>query len=179
VGGARAGCYVRPGAPALAGGGRPISSTLVRELLDRGDVASAATLLGRPPSIRGTVVHGFERGRALGYPTANLSHEVEGFIPADGVYAARLIVDGRTMPAAVSVGNNPTFDGVPDKQVEAHVLDEVLDLYDKTVTIDFIDYIRPMSRFPDVDALVRQMNADEQRVRRILAMPVRRQRPDR
>ncbi len=171
--GVSAGFEVRQVDQALADGGRPVSSTLVRELLDRGEVAGAATLLGRPPSIRGTVVHGFERGRALGYPTANLSHEVEGFIPADGVYAARLTVDGRTMPAAVSVGNNPTFDGVPDKQVEAHVLDEVLDLYDKTVTIDFIDYIRPMNRFPDVDALVRQMNADEQRVRRILAVPDR------
>jgi riboflavin kinase/FMN adenylyltransferase len=171
--GAREGFEVRQVDQALADGDRPISSTLLRELLDRGDVRSATSLLGRPPSIRAAVVHGFQRGRTLGYPTANLAHEVEGFVPADGVYAARLIVAGRSMPAAVSIGNNPTFDGVPDKQVEAHVLDQVLDLYGSTVTLEFIDYIRPMNKFPDVDALVAQMNADEQRIRSILGAPAR------
>jgi riboflavin kinase/FMN adenylyltransferase len=173
--GKAAGFEVRQIDQALADDVHPISSTLIRAMLDRGDVSGAARLLGRAPSIRGTVVHGFERGRALGYPTANLSSELEGLIPADGVYAARLTVDGRTMPAAVSIGNNPTFDGVPDKQVEAHVLDQVLDLYDKTVSLEFVDYIRPMIRFPDVDALVARMNADEEQIRRILDVPARRQ----
>jgi riboflavin kinase/FMN adenylyltransferase len=175
--GRSAGFEVRQIDQALADDEHPISSTLIRQLLDRGDVVGAAALLGRAPSIRGTVVHGFERGRTLGYPTANLSREVEGLVPADGVYAALLTVDGRTMPAAVSIGNNPTFEGVPEKQVEAHVLDEVLDLYDKVVTVEFVDYIRPMNRFPDVDALVSQMNADEQQVRRILGVAARPQRP--
>ncbi len=162
---------MRPIERALADGERPISSTLVRERMDRGDVTGATALLGRQPSVRATVVHGFERGRTLGYPTANLSHEVEGFVPADGVYAARLTLDGRTMPAAVSVGNNPTFDGVPEKQIEAHVLDETIDLYGKKVVLHFVEYIRPMKKFPDADALVAQMRADELRIRSILGAP--------
>ncbi|MES2170763.1 MAG: bifunctional riboflavin kinase/FAD synthetase [Actinomycetota bacterium] len=169
--GARHGFEVRPIERALADGERPISSTLVRERMDRGDVTGATALLGRQPSVRATVVHGFERGRTLGYPTANLSHEVEGFVPADGVYAARLTLDGRTMPAAVSVGNNPTFDGVPEKQIEAHVLDETIDLYGKKVVLHFVEYIRPMKKFPDADALVAQMRADELRIRSILGAP--------
>ena len=160
-------------ADSLAEEGQPVSSTLIRTLLDAGDVASATTLLGREPEVRAIVVHGSERGRALGYPTANLARNPEGFIPADGVYAARLTVDGRTMPAAVSIGNNPTFEGVPDKQVEAHVLDETLDLYDKTVTVHFVDYVRPMEKFRDMDALAVQMQADERRIRQILHVPQR------
>jgi riboflavin kinase / FMN adenylyltransferase len=152
----------------VVSGQRRASSTWMRELLDAGEVAEAARLLERPPSIRATVVGGHQRGRELGYPTANLSHEVEGFVPADGVYAARLVVDGERYGAAVSIGNNPTFEGVPDKTVEAHALDQSFDLYGKTVGLEFIEYIRPMNKFPDADALVRQMNADELRIRRIL-----------
>lgn len=150
-----------------------VSSTLVRNLLSEGRVREATRLLGRPPAVRGIVVHGQERGRAMGYPTANLSQSHEGFIPADGIYAARLTVDDRTMPAAVSVGNNPTFDGVPDKQVEAHVLDETLDLYERSVVIEFVDRIRPMLKFADVDGLIARMNDDERRIRNVLGMPVR------
>ncbi len=157
----------------LVEGDRSVSSTLVRDLLGEGRVRDAAAVPGRAPSVRSVVVHGQERGRALGYPTANLSPDLEGFIPADGVYAARLTVEGRTMPAAVSIGNNPTFDGVPDKQVEAHVLDETLDLYGKTVSLEFVDYVRPMARFSDIDALVAQMNEDERRIRQILGVPAR------
>ncbi|MCU1423349.1 MAG: bifunctional riboflavin kinase/FAD synthetase [Microbacteriaceae bacterium] len=155
----------------VADAGQPVSSTLIRDLLARGDVRSAAELLGRPPAVRAIVVHGEMRGRALGYPTANLSPDHEGLIPADGVYAAHLTVDGRTMPAAVSIGNNPTFEGVPDKQVEAHVLDEDLDLYGRRVQVDFVDYVRPMVKFDGIDALKAQMSLDEQRVREILNVP--------
>ncbi len=154
--------------PVVAGEGQPVSSTLIRALLNAGEVAEASALLGREPQVSATVVHGSERGRQLGYPTANLARDSEGFIPADGVYAARLTVDGSTMPAAVSIGNNPTFEGVPDKQVEAHVLDETLDLYDKTVTVHFVEYVRPMLKFADMDALAVQMQADELRIRQIL-----------
>ena len=117
------------------------------------------------------VVHGAQRGRELGYPTANLAPDVEGFIPADGVYAAWLSVEGARYGAAVSIGNNPTFDGVPEKQIEAHVLDQKLDLYDRRVEIAFVDYIRPMKKFDNVDALVQQMGADEQRIRDLLGYP--------
>lgn len=154
-------------------GDRPVSSTLLRERLEAGDVVGAAALLGRIPSVRGIIVHGAERGRELGYPTANLEQHSEGYIPADGVYAARFTVDGRTMPAAVSIGNNPTFEGVRAKQVEAHVLDETLDLYDKLATVEFIEYVRPMLKFDGVDSLIVQMTADEERIRQILNVRAR------
>lgn len=153
--------------------GAPVSSTLVRSLLSRGDIRRATTLLGRAPEVRAIVVRGQQRGRELGYPTANLSPALEGFIPADGVYAARIIIEGKPMPAAVSVGNNPTFDGVPAKQVEAHVLDADLDLYDAMVTLQFVDYVRPMLKFLDVEGLIVQMKLDEVRVREILGVPGR------
>ena len=150
---------------------RKVSSTWVREALSAGDVATAATLLGRLPSIRAEVVHGLQRGRELGYPTANLSPEVEGFIPADGVYAAWLVVDGQRYGAAVSIGNNPTFEGIPDKQVEAHAFDQSFDLYGRTVEVEFVEYIRGMQKFSGADELARQMASDEQRIRAILGVP--------
>lgn len=155
----------------VTSGERRASSTWIRELLSSGQVAEATRLLGRPPSIRSTVVGGHQRGRSMGYPTANLSHDVEGFVPADGVYAANIVIDGERFGAAVSIGNNPTFEGVADKTVEAHVLDASLDLYGKTVELEFVEYIRPMNKFADVAALVTQMNADELRIRSILGQP--------
>ena len=154
-------------------GDRVISSTWIRNLLAEGRVAEAATLLERLATVRGIVVPGERRGRELGYPTANLARSVEGFVPADGVYAAYATVDGRTMPAAVSIGNNPTFVGVPDRQIEAHLLDEDLDLYGKTVEIAFVEYIRGMEKFASVGQLVSQMTLDEARVRELLGVPAR------
>lgn len=150
---------------------RRVSSTWIRELLDAGDVADAAIPLGRLHSIRSTVVHGEQRGRELGYPTANLSPEIEGFIPRDGVYAAWATVAGRRYGAAVSIGNNPTFDGVPQKQVEAHLLDQNLDIYGETIELEFVRYIRAMNKFPSADALAEQMRVDEDRIRTILDLP--------
>lgn len=166
--GARLGFEVRSVEAMKSGGQRRVSSTWIRRLLSEGKVAAAARLLGRAPAVRGVVVRGEQRGRALGYPTANLSPELEGFIPADGVYAGWLTVDGRTLPAAASVGNNPTFDGVPDQRVEAHVLDTELDLYDKTVELSFVEWIRGMEKFDSVDDLVARMRQDEVRARRVL-----------
>ena len=154
-------------------GDRVISSTWIRDLLAEGRVAEAATLLERRATVRGIVVPGERRGRELGYPTANLARSVEGYVPADGVYAAYVTVDGRTMPAAVSIGNNPTFAGVPDKQIEAHLLDEDLDLYGKVVEIAFVKYIRGMEKFASVDELVTQMTHDEADVRHLLGIPER------
>jgi riboflavin kinase/FMN adenylyltransferase len=149
---------------------RRVSSTWIRELLDEGDVAGAAVPLGRLHSIRSTVVHGEQRGRELGYPTANLSPDIEGFIPRDGVYAAWATVRGHRYGAAVSIGNNPTFEGVPQRQVEAHLLDQKLDLYGETIELEFVDYIRPMNKFPSAEALAEQMRVDEERIRAILGM---------
>jgi riboflavin kinase/FMN adenylyltransferase len=147
---------------------RRASSTWIRELLERGEVAAAAVPLGRLHTVRSIVVRGEQRGRELGYPTANLSPAVEGFIPRDGVYAAWATVPTGRFGAAVSIGNNPTFDGVPQKQVEAHLLDQNLNLYGEAIELQFVDYIRPMYKFDSADALARQMRIDEEQVREIL-----------
>ncbi len=150
-------------------GGRRVSSTWIRDLLAEGDVAHAARLLGHVPAVRGVVVHGAARGRELGFPTANLSPESDGLIPADGVYAGWLTDEGVRYPAAISVGNNPTFEGVPQKQVEAYVLDEDLDLYDHRVEIAFVERIRGMVAFSGVEPLIAQITADVERARAILS----------
>jgi len=148
---------------------RRSSSTWIRELIAAGRVHEAGELLGRPPAIRSRVVPGEQRGRELGYPTANLDPDIEGMLPLDGVYAAWATVRGERYGAAVSIGNNPTFDGIPQHQVEAHLLDQKLDLYDHAIQLEFVEYIRPMNRFDGVDALVEQLQADEKRIRAVLA----------
>ncbi|WP_066519366.1 bifunctional riboflavin kinase/FAD synthetase [Curtobacterium ammoniigenes] len=150
---------------------RRVSSTWIRELLSEGRVADAAHLLGHEHAVRGVVVHGNERGRAMNYPTANISPTSEGFIPADGVYAARVLHRGTVYPAAVSVGNNPTFVGVRAKQIEAHLLDVDLDLYDDTITVFFVKYVRPMVAFESMDALAAQMQRDDRAIRAVLGVP--------
>ncbi len=147
---------------------RRASSTWIRELLTAGRVREAAALLGRAPSIRSRVVHGAQRGRELGYPTANLDAAIEGMLPADGVYAAWATVDGERYGAAVSIGNNPTFDGIPQHQVEAHLLDQELDLYDKTIELAFVDRVRGMKKFDSADVLAGQLAADELVIRDLL-----------
>ncbi len=146
--------------------GRRWSSSWVRELLAEGDVAGAARVLGHMHRIRGTVEHGFKRGRELGFPTANLSEDVEGVIPGDGVYAGWLVrqVPGTTagefLPAAISVGTNPQFDG-EKRTVEAHVLGRSdLNLYGERVAVTFVSKIRPMMTFDSLDDLLCQMDDD-------------------
>lgn len=152
---------------------RRVSSTWIREALSTGDVQTAARLLGRAPSVWGEVVHGLKRGRELGYPTANLSADLEGFVPADGVYAGWLVdIEGgrrTSYPAAISVGTNPTFDDVHARQVEAYVLDETdLDLYGHHVEVRFVERVREMTAFDGIDALLVQMADDVERTRQIL-----------
>jgi riboflavin kinase / FMN adenylyltransferase len=150
-------------------GGRRVSSTWVRELLAEGDVRHATELLGHTPTVSGIVVHGAARGRELGFPTANLTPESEGLIPADGVYAGWLTDAGTRYPAAISVGDNPTFEGVAKKQVEAYVLDRELDLYDHVVDIEFVERIRGMVAFTNIPDLIDTIRSDVDRSREILA----------
>lgn len=145
--------------------GRRVSSTWIREALDLGRVREANEMLGRRHLLRGDVVRGFQRGRALGFPTANLGTPVEGFIPADGVYAAIAHVDAGTYSAAVSIGHNPTFEGVQAKTVEAYLLDVDLDLYDRPIALELVDFVRPMHRFDGLDQLVAQMHRDVEQTR--------------
>jgi riboflavin kinase/FMN adenylyltransferase len=147
-----------------------ISSTYIRERVAVGEVEVAATALGRLHLVEGPVVRGDARGRALGFPTANLAISDGIAIPADGVYAGWLTRPGgdRSM-AAISVGTNPTFDGTV-RRVEAYVIDEGhdLDLYDEHVVVEFAHRLRGMERFDDVDALVEQMTHDVERSREAL-----------
>ena len=160
------------------GAGRRVSSTWIRELLAEGDVETAAKLLGRPASMWGEVEHGLKRGRELGFPTANLASDHEGFVPADGVYAGWLIDEGSAdglrsgvrYPAAISIGVNPHFGDVPVRLVEAYVLDETdLDLYGHRVEVQFVRRIRGMAAFEGIDALVAQITDDVRRVRAALS----------
>jgi len=154
------------GVPLLAEHGVTISSSGIRDLLNQGDVTGAAEDLGRPHRVEGVVVRGQQRGRALGFPTANLETAAYTAIPADGVYAgwlARLDADGQEeqrWPAAISVGTNPTFDG-RERMVEAYALDrDDLDLYGTHVAVDFAARLRGMVRFDSAAALTEQMCRD-------------------
>lgn len=147
-----------------------VSSTYVRRRLVEGDVAAATRVLGRYHLSEGPVVRGDARGRDLGYPTANLGLPAGMAIPADGVYAGWLTrPDGIRLPSAISVGTNPTFDGV-ERRVEAYVLDttEWLELYDEHVVIEYVEVLRGMVKFDSVDALVEQMARDVENTRAAL-----------
>ena len=155
--------------------GRRWSSSWVRTCLAEGDVTGAADVLGRHHRLDATVVHGDHRGRELGYPTANLGPDLEGLAPADGVYAGLLSLRDDVgdplgaVPAAVSIGTNPQFDGV-ERRVEAYVLDrDDLDLYGRAVRVELVDRLRGTERFADVDALVAQIGRDVDRTRARLA----------
>ena len=152
------------------GSGRRASSSWVREALAAGNVREASEVLGYQPAVRSVVVPGERRGRELGFPTANLAPGPEGLIPADGVYAGWLTVGGDRYPAAISVGNNPTFDGVPARQVEAYVLDQDFDLYGKTVEVAFVDRLRGMEKYSTVDELIEQLGDDVRQTRLVLGV---------
>lgn len=169
--------------PGADGGAGRISSSAVRAALLTGDVDSAARMLGRPHAVTDVVRHGFQRGRELGFPTANLGPEPSGLVPADGVYAGTLTVTVRhpahhdvapleRAPATISIGTNPTFpaaDGAPTRTVEAHVLGESdLDLYGDTVRLELIAFQRPTVRFDSAAALIAQMREDVEVTRRTL-----------
>jgi riboflavin kinase/FMN adenylyltransferase len=159
---------------ALDGGPQVWSSTYVRTCLAAGDIEGAAEALGRPYSVVGVVVEGEHRGRELGYPTANVPTQGRA-APADGVYAGWLTrldeADDTPLPAAISVGTNPTFDGERERRVEAYVLDRTdLELYGEQVEISFVSRIRGMVKFDGVDALIETMADDVERTRKLLGL---------
>jgi riboflavin kinase / FMN adenylyltransferase len=154
-----------------AGGTEPVSSSAIRVAVAAGDMATATAGLGRPHRVEGTVVEGDRRGRDLGYPTANLAPTEHAAIPADGVYAGWLVTSGEPLPAAISIGTNPTFDGT-ERRVEGYALDrDDLDLYGRHVAIDFAERLRETVRFDSVEALLEQMSADVARARQLVGDP--------
>jgi riboflavin kinase/FMN adenylyltransferase len=164
----------------LHGDGDEWSSSRIRQCIERGDMAAARAGLARNHRVEGLVVQGDRRGRDLGYPTANINPLAAGYggpvaIPADGVYAGWLLVNPHrpgttTMPAAISVGTNPTFGSDGPRRVEAFVLDQQdLSLYNQLVAIEFAAKLRDQIAFPDADSLVAQMHQDVAQARSILA----------
>jgi riboflavin kinase/FMN adenylyltransferase len=145
-----------------------ISSSRIRALVIEGKVEQARELLSRPHRLDGVVVHGEKRGREIGYPTANLGNIDGQTIPADGVYAGWLTVGINFWPAAISIGTNPTFEGVRGRQVEAYALDqEGLELYDKNASIEFGWYLRPTLKFDGLEPLLEQMKKDCDKAREL------------
>ena len=151
--------------------GDAISSTKIRNALLEGDVETARKGLGRPYSLRGLVVRGDQRGRTLGFPTANL--EVRGggeggkLIPRPGIYAVRGTVRSGTFDGALHVGPRPTFRGSPPT-IELHLLDFEDDVYGEEVRVDFVKYLREVLPFETSEALVEQMKADVEQARQAL-----------
>ena len=140
--------------------GSPISSSRIRRALDKGDVRTAAGMLGYRYTISGQVIHGLQNGRKMGFPTANLGPYCEFMqIPADGVYCALATVDGETHPAMLNIGYRPTFEGKA-RTIEAHLLDFDRDIYFKELTLQFVSFIRPERRFQSPAELAAQLESD-------------------
>ena len=144
------------------------SSTYVRSCVLAGDVEGAALALGREHRVEGVVVRGDQRGREIGYPTANLQPLPWSAVPADGVYAGRLVRGAEQLPAAISIGTNPTFAGL-ERRIEAYVLDFAGDLYGERVGLSFTARLRETLRFDGVEPLVEQMARDVERARELTA----------
>lgn len=161
--------------PLLAGIDGAASSTAIRGAVAAGDVAAASVLLARPFEVRGVVRRGDQRGRTIGFPTANVEVPAHLSVPAEGVYAAwyvRDLGDGRevSLPAAVNIGRRPTFyEDAPRLSIEAHVIDaEDLDLYGELARLRFVERLRGEVKFADVDELTEQLRQDVDRARHIL-----------
>jgi len=146
-----------------------ISSTEIRKLITVGNLVEANRLLGHPYRLQGLVTHGDERGRTIGFPTANLNYAREKVIPAGGIYACWAYVHGERYSAAVNIGTNPTF--TPDRQslsVEAYLLDFNEDIYDQTIMLEFIHRLRDELKFESVTALIEQIERDVAQTRKLL-----------
>ena len=156
-------------APTLTRGREPISSSRIRRLVLLGQVRAAAQLLGRDYFLRSTVEHGLKRGRELGFPTANLRVSPNKLLPATGIYAVRVDLEDRLYAGALSIGFRPTF-GSNSLTVEVFILDFDRPVYDKLLTVWFVQRLRAEKRFASVPTLVQQMTRDVENTRRILGI---------
>ena len=148
--------------------GAPVSSTRIREAVTDGNIEVAKELLTRPHQLVGPVIHGEKRGRTIGYPTANIELSSNATIPSDGVYAGWLSVGTHRWPAAISIGTNPTFEGVRGRQVEAYALDQKdLDLYGQNATVEFGWRLRDTIKFSGLEPLLEQMKVDCDKAREL------------
>jgi riboflavin kinase/FMN adenylyltransferase len=159
--------FATEGVPLLRDGDVTISSTYVRACIDAGDVRQAAAALGREHRLDGIVVRGDGRGRQLGYPTANVRTERYAAIPADGVYAGRVVLAGKRLPAAISIGTKPTFEG-REHAVEPYILDFDEDIYGDELGVEFTERLRGQERFDRIEDLVAQIGRDVARSRELV-----------
>lgn len=154
--------------PLVEMAGDVVSAARVRALLDEGAVEEAARLLGRPPSLSGIVRQGDQRGRTIGFPTANILPDPTHALPLNGVYATRTrLPGGETIPSVTNVGTRPTFAG-QTRQVESHLLDWDGDLYGQEIMVQFLHRLREERKFPGIDALLSQIRQDAATARTLL-----------
>ena len=146
-----------------------VKSTTIRRQISEGDVAGAARLLGRNYSVRGIVGRGQERGRTLGFPTANLDVSADFVTPADGIYATWAHLESGTHMAATSIGTRPTFDDVRNRTIEAFLLDFSGDIYDQPLRLEFVQRLRGEEKYDSVEALIDQIDKDVRQTRAVLA----------
>ncbi|HEV3204180.1 MAG TPA: bifunctional riboflavin kinase/FAD synthetase [Gemmataceae bacterium] len=154
--------------PPLEWNGAIISSSRIRTSLNQGNVREAADLLSRPYRMRGRVGTGQNRGKTIGFPTANLE-TVESLVPGDGVYAVRVIYQNSHWPGAVNIGPNPTF-GEAQRKIEVHLIDFQGDLLGQILELEFVDRLRDTRAFPSLDQLVAQIRLDVERARRLVGV---------
>jgi riboflavin kinase/FMN adenylyltransferase len=148
--------------------GDQISSSRIRQAIEIGDCETATGMLGRNYGFTGLVSEGDKRGQELGFPTANIEPDFEATVPANGIYATRVTVDGETHRAATSIGVRPTFETDGRRTIEAYLLDFDGDLYTKRLHIEFVSRLRGEVAFESVDALIEQMNSDVEQTREII-----------
>jgi riboflavin kinase/FMN adenylyltransferase len=157
------------GIPPIKANGDVLSSTAIRQAIERGDLARASQMLGRDYTILGTVVHGDNLGKKIGYPTANLSAHSEQF-PPNGVYLADASLDGALHHGVVNLGFRPTVSsGKAERVLEIHLLDFHREIYGKDIEVQFLKYLRPEKKFKSIDALVQQIDLDVQKARELCA----------
>ncbi|MBX6422726.1 bifunctional riboflavin kinase/FAD synthetase [Thermosulfurimonas sp. F29] len=149
--------------------GQVVSSTLIRELLEKGEVRRAALFLGRPYFLSGRVIRGEARGRTLGFPTANLEPPPEKLLPARGVYAVRVCLKGKIFFGVMNIGEKPTFGG-HRLSLEVHIFEFESDIYGERLSVEFIDFLRPERKFPSPAALAEQIIKDCQKARELLKL---------
>lgn len=149
--------------------GLRVSSSLIRRLIAEGNITEASNCMGHPYSITGSVAHGFQEGRRIGFPTANIvSESAEKLVPGNGVYATRVSVEGgEWMPAMLNIGTNPTFQR-QQTTIEAHIIGFEGDIYGKNVRVEFAQKLRDEQRFESVEALQKQLEADKKEVLMVL-----------
>ena len=147
--------------------GSPVKSRLIRGSISQGDVAGSAKMLGRKYSVTSEVITGDQRGREMGFPTANLKMDYQTLLPNDGIYATWAVIDGVRYPSATSIGIRPTFN-LTERLVEAHLIDFNQDIYGKQLGVEFVSKLRDQEKFSGMDELIEKMNQDVADSRAIL-----------